>query len=248
MLVRSIKNIDGETNPKKYKKYALDAVSYANKAINDFKTKKKLVPKVLKYYGLDPETLEAKSAFLLGIIELDNTGDVQKALQTVKPYVTSIKIFDTQLLIFYYRVLFNTKNFEEAEKLLNNTLKSGKISPTLLVAFSDFIEFRYKNYKQTEKLLLESFKYFPYEQNTLFGLRRLYGKIIKNDERFAYFSYLFGLRTHSKTSLIESATVYLALGKKGEAKKVLKNLTRNYQIDKEILELVKAYELKYGRL
>ena len=210
------------------------------------------VPKIIKYYGLDPGTLFAKAKFLEALIELDISGDTQKAYEIFEPFANKLRAPDTQIINFYYKLLFNMKKYDEAEKLLLFTYNRNKISPSLFVALSDLNEFKYNDLRKTEEYLLKSFSVFPYDSNTLFGLRRLYGKGLidneKDNENFAYFSWLFGLRTHSKTSLKESALVYIAMGKRNEARKVLKNLIKHYGADQETIELASGFERKFGNL
>ncbi len=206
------------------------------------------VPKIIKYYGLDPNTLFAKAKFLEALIELDISGNTQKAYEIFEPYSKDILLPDTQITSFYYKVLFNTKNYNAAEKLLLYTLNKGKINPSIFVALSDLNEFKYNDLRKTEEYLLKSFSVFPYDPNTLFGLRRLYGKSMINNEKFAYFSWLFGLRMHSQISLKESALAYIALGKRNEARKVLKNLIKHYGADQETIELASGFERKFGNL
>ena len=114
---------------------------------------------------------------------------------------------------FYYKVLFRIKRFDEAEELLKRYLfKEKKISPIAFVALSDLCEFKYNDLVKTEEYLLKSFKYFPYDTFTSFGLKRLY-KIKNEYKKYADFSYLYGLRAHDSGSLNEARTIYMILNK-----------------------------------
>ena len=252
MVFRALKNIKKETSEEALSSHSGLAIKHLGEYYKELKGKKiqynSKISEIIKFYGLDPDTLFAKGKFLEALIELDQTGDAKKAFEIFEPFVNNIKAPDTQIINFYYKLLFNMKKYDEAEKLLLLAYKKNKLSPSLLVALSDLNEFKYNDLRKTEEYLLKSFSIFPYDSNTLFGLRRLYGKGLINHEKFAYYSWLFGLRTHSKTSLKESALVYITLGKKNEAKKVLKNLIKHYGADDETIELASGYERKFGNL
>lgn len=74
-----------------------------------------------------------------------------------------------------------------------------------------------------ENYLLRSFKLFPYDAQTLDALRKVYLDTNKLD-KFPYFSYLHGLRTHSPYSLNEAYNVFIQLDKAKLARKVKDNL------------------------
>lgn len=224
MLADSIKTFQGETFEKDINRYYQSAEELLNNALVYYKNKKlkyqNNIPEIVKYYGLDPKTLEAKTAFLIAYINYSRDEDPNKAYDTFDPYAENLASFDTTILDFYYKILFLTKNIEKAESILQKNLNIRRLSPILFVALSDLSEYKYKDLEQTKKYLNESRKYFPYDPATLFALKRFYN--IQNDaNNFAHYSYLFGLRTHNPESLKEAAVIYTALNKKEKAKKII---------------------------
>lgn len=201
--------------------HAKDALTYYQNEKLHFQDK---TPKILKFYGLDPETLEAKAAFLIAFVSYSINNDPSEAVRTLNPFIDILKPISTHILKFYYEVLFTSKHIDEAETILKEYL-NNKISPIALVALSDISEYKYKNLALTEKYLLESFNFFPYDIPTLFGLKRLY-QIKGNLERYAHFAYLYGLRTHDKNSLKDSLTAYIKLGENKKANKIIPHLEK----------------------
>lgn len=216
---------------KENKNYLYKSITYLKKAKVYFKEESKkhqnTTPEIIKLYGLDPKTLLAKTMYLRAVCEMELKYDPIKGYQILSPYIKDINSLDSQILSFYYKILFSTNQIAEAENILLKSLNQNKISPTLLVALSDLAEYKYKDLKLTKQYLNQSFKYFPYDTFTLFGLKRLY-YMLNNADRYAYFSYLYGFRTHDISSLADSVKVYISLNKKSEAKKVLNKLSRDY--------------------
>ncbi len=251
MIVRALKIFQGTNLNTIYKSYSEKALTHLKEANLELERKKikyqKVTPKIIKFYGLDPQTLQVKCAFLNALIELDSNGSPQKALEIFEPSAEYLRTFDIEILSFYYRILFNTNNIDKAEKILKQALKQNQTSPTLLVALSDVYEYKYNDYQQAEKYLLKSFKCFPYDANTLYGLRRLYSKL-NNTKQFAYFSYLFGLRLHNQQSLNDALLGYLFLNNKEKSKKILHNLLINYPITIDTLQLKSIYEKRFGSI
>lgn len=251
MIVRALKIFQGNNQNTTYKSYSEDALIHLKEANLEFENKKnkyqKTTPEIIRFYGLDPQTLQAKCAFLNALIELDSNGSPQKALEIFEPYVNQLQVLDTEVLGFYYRVLFNTNNIDKAEKILGQALGQSQISSTLFVALSDLYEYKYKDSKQAEEYLLKSFKYFPYDANTLYGLRRLYGKL-NDTKQFVHFSYLFGLRLHNQQSLNDALLGYLFLSDKEKSKKILHDLLINYPVTQNTLQLKEIYEKRFGSI
>lgn len=229
--------------------YNKKALNYFKKAMKDFKNERRKyqagMPEVLKFYGIDPDTLLRKIAYLLALSEMKSSGDPYKALTIFSPYAKNLTALNTTILDFYYKLLFNTKNIEQAEEVLLKSLKQNKLSPTLFVALSDLFEFKYNDLTQTKKYLNLSFKYFPYDEGTLFGLRKLY-KQLGDAEKFAFYSYLNGLRTHDIVSLEEAALVYMAINKKEKAGKIINKLLKDHPDDIKVQEINSKYKIVYG--
>ena len=194
MLSTSIKTLNGEIPIEEARQYTKRAIQSLKKAKKEFKTHLKYqdkIPRVLKFYGLDPKTQIAKSAFLRAYCEIDLMWNPNKAYKIISLYVKYLLPLDTQILDFYYKVLIFTKNYGEADEILKSSLSKNKISPILYIALSDFQELRYNDLKQAEHYLKEAYKYFPYDPLILYSLKRLNQKL-NNLEQFAFFSYLFG--------------------------------------------------------
>ncbi len=202
-------------------------------------------PQIIRFYGLDSQTLLAKFAFLVAFSDYDVNNDPENAYKIFSPYVKNLKVLDTQILTFYYNILIQTNRIDEANTLLLQNLQQNRISPALYVALSDFTEYNYKDLKQAEKYLLLSNKYFPYEPGTLLGLQRLY-RSQNNTEKFAFYSYLYGLRTHNITSLKDAASTYLRVGNKEKSKIILNKLLQYYPVDNQILRIKMSYEQRFG--
>jgi len=203
------------------------------------------IPAIIKFYGLEPRTLIAKTAFLIAQTNLEITNNYEEAYSIISPYINSINISSSQVLKFYYDTLFHTKRIPEAEQLLLKAIHRNKISPAVYVALSDLYEYKYNDLRKTEKYLLLSHKYFPYDATTLFGLQRLY-KNLNNAEKYAHFSYLFGLRAHDFAALKDAAYVYTRLGNKNKSKTIINKLLKYYPVDEQTLRIKILYEQKFG--
>ena len=134
----------------------------------------------------------------------------------------NLSVIDTQILDLYLGLLFGRGRLDEAEKILNYAVNI-KLSPTVLIALSELHIQKYDDLSSAEKYLKKSFKYFPYDQQTLFYLKRFYMST-KNAKEFAKFSYLHGLRTHSKESLEDAYIIFNHLDDKIMAAQAVKNI------------------------
>ena len=180
------------------------------------------LPQVIKSYGLDPKTMQAKIAYLLAFNKLGLEGNIKDAYELLKPYMQDLSIIDTQILDLYAGLLFATNNLDEAERLLNYALKN-KPSPTVLTILSELYKRKYINLSKTEMFLKESFKYFPYDTRTLESLKSFYLEV-NNPNNFAFFSYLHGIRTHSEQSLQDAFKIYTKLYNQKMSKEVMENI------------------------
>ena len=227
------------------------AIASLTETIKAFEYKEKesqdKCPSILKYYGLDPKTKKIKAVFLLSITDSNITGNSENAYKILSTYIRELDRIDSKILSFYYRILFLTKRIDEAESLLKNEVDKNRISPTILVALSDLYEYKYNDLQKTEYYLLKSFKYFPYDPATLFGLQRLYKSLNKYD-LYLHYLYMFGIRSHDAISLKEAAFQYLKLNNQTKAKHILKKLLNYYPVDTETQYLKVIYERLYGQL
>ena len=210
----------------KSKNYAYDTVNILEGYIKKLEEEKKLyedkIPKIIKTYGLDPKTLQAKAAYLLAFTKLGIDGDIKKAYELFSPYMQDFSITDTQILDLYLGLLFTTGNLDEAERILNY-VKSKKASPTLFIVLAELSKRKYNNFSKAEEYLKKSFLYFPYDTPTISNLKQLYFQTNKPYE-FALFSYLHGIRTHSKQSLNEAFKVFTLLNNKEMTGKITRSI------------------------
>ena len=179
-------------------------------------------PKILRFYGLDPKSKSAKAAYLLSLSKIGIENNIESAYQMLSPYMQNFSTPDSQILDFYLGILFATKRFDEAEILLNQAYKK-RISPTVFIALSELQKTKYNDYTKAEVYLKESFKYFPYDKAILLQLKNFY-LYTENSLQYAYFSYLYGLRTHSIESLKEAFKIYTASKNTKMEKIVLNNI------------------------
>ncbi len=184
------------------KRFIEDGESLLENALKDLEEEiryENKLPQIIKFYGLDPNTMQAKTAYLLAFTKLGLEKNPQKAYKILKPYMENMSIIDTQILNLYTTLLFSLQKTDEAETLLNYALEK-KLSPTILLPLAEIYKNKYKDLSKAEVLLKESFKYFPYDSGTLQSLKNFYLQT-NNSSEYAFYSYLHGLRTHSKESL-----------------------------------------------
>ena len=180
------------------------------------------IPEIIKAYGLDPKTIQAKTAYLLSFTKFGLGQDINSAIETLRPHMRDLSIVDTQILDFYLGLLFSIKDFEEAERLIKHALKH-KLSPHILVVQSELYKQKYNDLQSSEKCLLKSLELSPYDIQTLLYLKRFYFDMNKPNE-FALFSYLYGIRVHYEQSLKDAYFIYTQLNNKKMAEKALKNI------------------------
>ena len=188
---------------------------------NNLKEQKQY-PKILTFYGLTPTSKSAKAVYLLALSKVGIENNLEAAYHLLSPYIQNSSISDTQILDFYLGILFGTKRFDEAEKLLNLAYKK-RISPTVFIALAELQRTKYNDLTKSETFLKESFQYFPYDESTLVQLKNFYLHT-SNPVQYAYFAYLHGLRSHSIKSFEEAYQVYKSLNDTKMEKIVLNNI------------------------
>ncbi len=182
------------------------------------------IPLIVKSYGLDPATLLAKTGYLLAHSDYTINKDAQRALNIVNPYVKDLSLLDNAGLAFYASLYFFNKLPDEAEKILRYAHKKYPYSTRITFPLCQLIYMQTGKLDEVEKLSLMSYKYFPYDTFTLLYLIKLY--MLKGDnEKYAFFSYAYGLRHHSIESLEIARNLYLMLNKLETAKKIEKRIS-----------------------
>ncbi len=245
MISGAIKLMDEYKNKDKSRTYNIKAISYLKKAIKEFKAQsnnyENSYPLILKSYGLSPKTYFLKSGILLAFSINELEQNPRKTYAILSKYINNLRVIDTNTLDFSYRILFINKRIDEAEKLLEKSLQQNRASSILYVTLSDLYEYKYNDLISSEKYLLKSFKYFPYDIFTLYGLKRYYQKI-NNAQKFALFSYLYGLRTHDINSLQEATIINMALRQNKQAKKILTKLLNDFPQNEETTKIKLIYD------
>ncbi len=240
MIADSIKKDSPEEAKEIIKKVLLQTKNYFS-SINENDS----APLVIKYYGLDNKTLKSKTAFLISLCESSLNKDNYKIEEFLTPQIRNLRVTDSLILNFYYPILFLTKRIDLAEEVLIKSLNQKKLNPILFLSLADVTEYKYKDLNKAEEYLRQSFSMFPFDSVTLYGLVRIY-KIKNQPERFAYFSYLHGLRTHDIQSLQEAGIVYIIMRNKSKADLILHKLLYEYPSDDSTKEIELAYKKIFG--
>jgi hypothetical protein len=181
------------------------------------------IPLIVKSYGLDPATLLAKAGYLLAHSNYTINNDPQKALNIINPFVKDLSLLDNAGLAFYASLHFFNKSLDETEKILRYAHKKYPYSTRITFPLCQLIYIKTGNLDEVEKFSLLSYKYFPYDTFTLLYLVKLY-KLKGNNEKYAFFSYVYGLRHHSIESLGNARNLYLTLNKFEIAQKIEKRI------------------------
>ncbi len=177
-------------------------------------------PLILKAYGLDPETLLVKSGYVLSQTKFTlNKDDYKLALETIQPYLYDLSKLDSAALTFYASILYFNNQIDQSEYILRKALELHPYSTKIIYPLCDLIQIKYGDLNQIEELTLKAFKYFPYDSFTLLVLTKVYS--LKGDlEKFAHYSYIFGLRNHSIEDLTNAYNAYIKLNEPEKANKV----------------------------
>ena len=203
-----------------YQKFAINNLELAIKKLENKKQKyQNNIPLIVKNYGLDPAALLVKAAYLLAHSDYTINEDSQKALNIINFYVKELSLLDNAGLAFYASLHFFNKSPDESEKILRYAHDKYPYSTRITFPLCQLIYMRTGKLDEVEKFSLLSYKYFPYDTFTLLYLVKLY-KLKGDNEKFAFFSYVYGLRHHSVDFLENARDLYLILNKNETAKKI----------------------------
>ncbi len=183
------------------------------------------VPEIVKVYGLDPQTLLVKSGYLLAQSDFTMNTDPKSALKIMEPYTKDLSILDTSALTFYASLLYYNNKADESEYVLKKAYELRPYSTRVIFSLCDLIYIKYGDLKTIEDYCLKAFKYYPYDSYTLYALANTY-KLMHNHERYAYYSYIYGLRNHSVEALKTAHNEYLIINDRQKAEKVEKELQK----------------------
>ena len=204
------------------------AIHNLNKSIKYYKkrirTIQSSIPKVVKNYGLDPKTLLAKSGYILAQCDFNLNSDPKSALNIIQPYTKDLSILDGPALAFYASLLYYNNMPNQALYVLKRGYKLRPYSTRIILSLCDLIYIKYGDLKTIEDYCLKAFKYFPYDSYTIYALANTY-RLMNNHKRYAYFSYLYGLRNHSIEALKTAYNEYLFLNDKNNAQKVMNKIS-----------------------
>ncbi len=210
----------------KYLKLAYENLEIALKNLEADKTKyQHKIPKIIKFYGLDPESLISKAGYYLSQTDFTLNKDYKRALDIITPYTTDLTKFDSAALSFYGALLFYNQLPDKAESILRKALQITPYSTKIIFPLCDLIQINNKDSSEIEKLMLKAVYYFPYDTYTLYRLTKFYRQK-SNLKAFAYYSYIYGLRHHSIQDLISAERVYLHLGNKESSRMVREGIKR----------------------
>ena len=116
-------------------------------------------------------------------------------------------------------------------------------SPFILLSLIRFEREIDKNLIGAKKYLIEGLKLYPYSKEILFETLRYY-QLENNLQEYTRYSYLYGLRAHSKFTYQEALTGFLTLGDLVSAKKTIDKLLKLAPNDPKALYLSSSYYIK----
>lgn len=185
-------------NPIEIRSHGIDhingSISILKNYFDDLEGKKNIqTPKVLKAYGLDSKTLQAKTAYLLAFERFGLEMDLKGAYEILKPFMDDKSIRDPSVISFYANLLSSLNKTDEAKKLLEESCGKTMSPLTLVPLVNIYID--EKNFTAGEKGLKLLYKYFPYNIQVLETMKKFYF-ITGNKKNFEHFSELHKLRMH----------------------------------------------------
>ena len=227
------------------KKYLKKGQYYFYKALKDLKKENHLnEPLILKSYGLDNKSLLIKTVHLISFNTFINPNDdYRKYLKLFNQYKKYLDRLDPRTLELYANLLIKNGEIDSAKKIFLYAYDRFPTSPFILLSLIRFEREIDKNLNGTKKYLTEGLKLYPYSKEILFETLRYY-QLENNLAEYAKYSYLYGLRTHSKFTYHEALTGFLTLGELTNAKKTIDKLFKLDPNDPKTLYLSSSYYIK----
>ena len=217
-----------EVNPK----YQELAIKHLKKAVSIYEEQIDLyqdsIPSIVKVYGLDPLTLYGKSKYLLAHSDYLLNDKPQTAIKTLRPIIEKNILTDAGALAFYGSLLVKEEKLQKAEATYRLAYKHNPYSTQIIFPLSQLIYLCDGSLEEVEKLCAKSFKHFPYDVYTLLFLIKI-NKLKNDQENFAYYSYIYGLRQHKIEYLQNAYSIYSSLNKTKEAKQIYKRILSFYK-------------------
>ncbi|OGI18793.1 MAG: hypothetical protein A3B68_06060 [Candidatus Melainabacteria bacterium RIFCSPHIGHO2_02_FULL_34_12] len=202
------------------------------------------LPAIFKSYGLDYNSLLAKTAFLEASSRcLELKEDSKIGLRILEPHIKEVKETDPRVLELYIHLLIQDKNYNKAKELLLSANSHYPNIPFITNMLFDYLT-KYENKPETAiKYLLDSFKVHPYDSGILLKILTHYQR--ENDAiNTAKYAYLYGLRTHSKAAYWQALSLNLDFNNFKEAKNIIDKLLKIDPNDPESLFFISKYYYK----
>ncbi len=243
--IKSLSQETQELNPNKAKKYLIEGQNYYYKALKGLKKEGDLnEPLILKSYGLDNESLLIKTIHLIGFNAFINpSDDYKKYLKLFNQYEKHLDRFDPKTLELYANLLIRNGEIDKSKKIFLYAYSRFPTSPFILLSLIRFEREIDKDLNGAKKYLMEGLKLYPYSKEILFETLRYY-QLENNLQEYARYSYLYGLRAHSKFTYLEALTGFLTLGDLSNAKKTIDKLMKLNSHDPKTLYLSSSYYIK----
>lgn len=231
----------------KAEKYFKESQSYFYRAIEQLKEEKRKSnrpPIILKFYGLDSDSRIIKAAYFIAMRTFLNADEnPAKPLNLFKPYLKNIEAFDPRTLELYANLLIKNNDIDNAKNIFLFTYNKYPASSFILLSLIRFARDIENDLPSAKKYLSEAFRLDPYSKDILFEALRYYQRE-NNLPEYAKYSYLYGLRTHSKFAYSEALTSYLLLNNLNQAKKTIDKLLFIDPLDPQTLYISSNYYIK----
>jgi len=219
-------------------------LSLLEEAKNDIKAKsgkQKKLPAVLKAYGLDYRSQLSKIAFLEASTRyLELHEDYKTGLAILEPFTKDILKLDPRIVELYVHLLLKNDEYTKARDVLIETDKNYPNTNFILGALIDVLYTNIKDSQATEQYLKKALNVFLYDNSILLKAVNFYQEE-KKEAELARYSYLYGLRTGSKHSYIQSFASYLNINDLRNAKRAMDKMLVIDAFDPEGLYFVSKY-------
>jgi Tfp pilus assembly protein PilF len=243
--IRTLSKEIQESNPDEAKKYFKKAQDYFYKELKRLKKEKNInEPLILKSYGLDNESLLIKTVHLISFNAfIDPKDNYKKYLKLFTQYEKYSDRFDPKTLEIYANLLIKNNEMNKAKEVFLYAYSRFPTSPFILLSLIRFEREIDKNLINSKQYLTEGLKLYPYSKEILFETLRQ-SQLENNLAEYTRYSYLYGLRTHSKFTYQEALTGFLTLGDLNGAKKTIDKLLALDENDPKTLYLSSSYYIK----
>lgn len=226
-------------------KYSEIARKHYFKALDSLKNQRyNNEPIILKSFGLDNNSLIIKSIYLISLQEFINDDKTcNQCLKRFSPYLQYFNQFEPAVLELYANLLVKNNELSKAKQTFLFAHQKYPTNPAILISLVRLYRDIEKNLPDAKKYLDKAVKLYPYSKNILFEAVRYYQSA--NDFRaYLDYSYLYGLRAHSKFTYLEALTGFLTLGDLDKAKITIDKLIDLDKSDPKIYYLASSYFIK----